>query len=82
MRNFKRVLCGILFVGVIMCVNQVLDLALKPTDSFQSDMHNLETNDYDAIFVGTSHGKAGINPNVVDAMTGDKVTISCGKHTG
>lgn len=66
-----------LFVGAIMCVNQVLDLALKPTDSFRSDMHNLETNDYDAIFVGTSHGKAGINPNVVDAMTGDKSLNLC-----
>ena len=53
MRNFKRVLFGMLFVGTIMCVNQVLDLALKPTDSFRSDMHNLETNDYDTIFVGT-----------------------------
>ncbi|SCH25563.1 Uncharacterised protein [uncultured Dorea sp.] len=77
MRNFKRVLFGMLFVGVIMCVNQVLDLALKPTDSFRSDMHNLETNDYDTIFVGTSHGKAGINPNVVDAMTGDKSLNLC-----
>lgn len=77
MRNFKRILIGMLFIGAIICVNQVLELALKPCDSFRSDMHNLEENHYDDIFVGSSHGKAGINPDVVDAITGEKSLNMC-----
>ena len=57
-RNFKKNIYPVLFLAVIICMNQILILALKPCTNFRNDIHKLETNQYDDLFVGTSHGKA------------------------
>lgn len=67
----------VLFLAVILCINEILVLALKPYTCFRNDMHKLETNQYDDLFVGTSHGKAGINPEIVDKITGEKSLNLC-----
>lgn len=67
----------VLFIAVILCINEIMVLALKPYTSFRNDMHKLETNQYDDLFVGTSHGKAGINPEIVDKITGEKSLNLC-----
>lgn len=67
----------VLFIAVILCINEILVLALKPCTNFRNDMHKLETCQYDDLFVGTSHGKAGINPEVVDKITGEKSLNLC-----
>ena len=67
----------VLFLAVILCINEILMLALKPYTCFRNDMHKLETNQYDDLFVGTSHGKAGINPEIVDKITGEKSLNLC-----
>ena len=67
----------VLFLAVIICMNQILILALKPCTNFRNDIHKLETNQYDDLFVGTSHGKAGINPEVVDKITGERSLNLC-----
>lgn len=77
MHNFKKCIYPVLFIAVIMCINQVLILALKPCTNFRNDIHKLETNQYDDLFVGTSHGKAGINPEVIDGITGEKSLNLC-----
>ena len=77
MRNFKKNIYPVLFIAVILCINEILVLALKPYTSFRNDMHKLETNQYDDLFVGTSHGKAGINPEIVDKITGEKSLNLC-----
>lgn len=77
MRNFKKNIYPVLFLAVIICMNQILILALKPCTNFRNDIHKLETNQYDDLFVGTSHGKAGINPEVVDKITGEKSLNLC-----
>ena len=77
MRNFKKNIYPVLFLAVIICMNQILILALKPCTNFRNDIHKLETNQYDDLFVGTSHGKAGINPEVVDKITGERSLNLC-----
>ena len=77
MHNFKKYIYPVLFIAVILCINEILVLALKPYTSFRNDMHKLETNQYDDLFVGTSHGKAGINPEIVDKITGEKSLNLC-----
>ena len=53
MRNFKKNIYPVLFLAVIICMNQILILALKPCTNFRNDIHKLETNQYDDLFVGT-----------------------------
>lgn len=77
MRNFKKIASLSLFIIVILVVNQILLSALKPYNSFRSDIHSMKTNQYDDIFVGASHGKAAIHPEEVDAVTGRKSLNMC-----
>lgn len=77
MRNFKRAAGVIAFLLVIFCANQALILALKPCNYFRNDMYHARTESYDDVFVGSSHGKAGIHPDVVDEVTGRKSINLC-----
>lgn len=77
MHNFKKIVYPVVFIAIVVCVNTILNLALQPYNSFRNDIHKLETNKYDTIFVGTSHGKAAINPNIVDSITGDNSLNLC-----
>lgn len=77
MRNFKSIARIMAFVLVIVCANEILTLALKPHNYFRIDAHNMQENQYDNIYVGTSHGKAGINPAVLDEITGKKNVNLC-----
>ena len=77
MHNFKKCIYPVLFIIAILCINEILVLALKPCTNFRNDIHKLEKNQYDDLFVGTSHGKAGINPEVVDRITGERSLNLC-----
>lgn len=50
---------------------------LVPYNYIRVDVHNIQNNKYDDLYIGTSHGKAGINPLVVDQVTGRKSTNLC-----
>ena len=81
MHNFKKYMYPVLFLAVILCINEILVLALKPYTSFRNDMHKLETNQYDDLFVCNSHVKAGINPEIVDKITSSiRQTAASGSH--
>lgn len=77
MHNFKRTAGIISFLLVIVCMNEVLLLALKPCNFFRNDIYHARTEQYNDIFVGTSHGKAGIHPGIVDEITGKKSMNLC-----
>lgn len=77
MHNFKKIIYPIVFIILILCMNQILMLAVSPYTEFRNDMHKLETNQYDTLYIGTSHGKAGLNPNVIDEITGEKSLNMC-----
>lgn len=40
-------------------------------------MHRITTQEYDDIFIGTSHGLSAINPEIIDRKTGRKSTNIC-----
>lgn len=77
MRSFKRWIWAAIFLAAAVGLNWILNCALYPYTYARVDVHNLETNSYDDIFVGSSHGKSGINPLVVDEVTGRKSTNLC-----
>lgn len=77
MHNFKKIIYPIVFIILILCMNQILMLAVSPYTEFRNDMHKLETNQYDTLYIGTSHGKAGLNPNVIDEITGGRSLNMC-----
>lgn len=80
MRISKR--CGqlvfiLVFVLCVILMDQGLKFLLYPYTYARVDVHYLETQQYDDIFVGTSHGKCGIDPLKVDEVTGRKSFNFC-----
>lgn len=77
MRNFKKVWIIIIFLVLCFGISSLFNFILVPYNYIRVDVHNLQTNKYDDLYIGTSHGKAGINPKVVDKVTGRKSTNLC-----
>lgn len=77
MRSFKKIICLGTVVAIIVGINTILNLAFQPYNNFRNDMHNLDNHKFDTVFVGTSHGKAGINPDIIDGITGYKSINMC-----
>lgn len=77
MRSFKIIGKIALFLAIIVAVNGVLNYFIYPYTYTRIDVHNIETGAYDDIFVGSSHGKAAINPNVIDHNTGRRSVNVC-----
>lgn len=77
MRSFRRIVRIILFLLLVICINKVLLLALKPHNFFRNDVYHMRKDNYEDVFIGTSHGKAGIRPDTVDKVTGRKSINLC-----
>lgn len=78
MRNFKKygisLLCVILAMGLL---NIAMNYALIPYSYVRIMMHDLETEDNDIVFLGTSHGLSGISPKVIEEKTGKSAINLC-----
>lgn len=77
MHNFKKKITIILFLAVLIAGNSILTFLFYPYQYARIDVHNIETAAYDTVFLGSSHGKCGINPEVIDAFTGGKSINAC-----
>lgn len=77
MRSFKPWIRVIAFLLICILVNHLFFVGVTPVTYAQLDMHNLETNKYDDIFLGTSKGSNNISPAVVDSVTGRRSTSLC-----
>lgn len=80
MRNFKRLKRTAKIIGFLLAVlaaNSFLNYIFIPYSYIRVDYHNIEENSYDMVFVGTSHGKCGIDPAAVDMVTGKKSVNMC-----
>lgn len=75
--KWRRPAYALIFLLCVILIDQGLKFLLYPYTYARVDVHNLETQRYDDIFVGTSHGKCGINPLKVDAVTGRKSFNFC-----
>lgn len=60
----------VLFLVCVVLINGVLNFLLYPYTYARIDMQNLATKKYEDLFVGTSHGKCGIDPVLVEKETG------------
>lgn len=77
MRNFKKIILPAALVVVLAVVNMGLNYALIPYSYVRIMMHNIKTQEYDTVFLGTSHGLNGISPKVIDEKTGRKSINLC-----
>lgn len=64
MHNFKykHLLRAIILIILLLLINEVLYLALYPNTFARVVMHRIENTKFEDLYVGTSKGKAGINP--------------------
>lgn len=83
MRNFKKAVFVVLFLVICLVCNSILTFCFYPYNYARIDIHNIETNAYDDIFLGSSHGKCGIDPLTFDSVTQQKSTNLCmgGEYT-
>lgn len=77
MRNFKKFLLPAALILAITAVNLGLNYALIPYSYVRIMMHQIQTEEYDTVFLGTSHGLNGISPKVVSEKTGQNAVNLC-----
>lgn len=77
MRNFKKWMLPLLFVAVFVGINELLNYVLYPYTYTRADVHHLAASEYEDVLVGTSHGKCGLDPQVLEEVTGHKTINVC-----
>lgn len=77
MHSFKKFLLPIVLILAIAAVNLGLNYALIPYSYVRIMMHQIQTEEYDTVFLGTSHGLNGISPKVVSEKTGEDAVNLC-----
>jgi len=77
MRNFKRIGKGFICLAILLIINWTINFFIYPYTYTRVDVHNIESGQYDDLFLGSSHGKSAINPLVFDKVTGRKSTNFC-----
>ncbi len=77
MHSFKKVLLVILGILIAAVVNFGLNYGLIPYSYVRIMMHQIKTQEYDTLFLGTSHGLNGISPQVIEEKTGKKTMNLC-----
>ena len=78
MRNFRKY--GIPAICVVLCavlLNLGLNYALIPYSYVRIMMHELQTEENDVVFLGTSHGLSGISPKIIEEKTGKDAINLC-----
>lgn len=77
MHNFKW-LKAVLFLALCAGITAALNYAFIPPSSVRVNLHNLrDGQEYNTVFIGTSHGQYGIDPASVDAVNGGSSVSLC-----
>ena len=69
MRTFKRVAIPILFLAILVGVNTVCSYLLIPYTFTRYKLHTIETETFDDLILGSSHGATNIDPAYVSHVT-------------
>lgn len=77
MRSSKKLIVIAVFLCAVLAVSALLDYLLYPYTYSRAEMHHMEATDLDQLIVGTSHGKCGIDPAVLDEALGTVTFNSC-----
>lgn len=72
MRTFKKSLWVIIPCILLVCFNLVMNYLMIVHPVLRIAYHEIESGKYDTLYVGASHGAAGIDPAVVDEITDSK----------
>lgn len=70
MRNSKNILIMFLVLCISFGIFWGLDFMLYPCTFIRNDLHRVCTTQVDDLYLGTSHGKMNIDPDVVEEVTG------------
>ena len=70
MHSFKKTGRVVLVLAGALLLLLALDFALYPCTFIRNDIHAVTTNTYDDVYLGSSHGKMGIDPSVILEETG------------
>ena len=83
MRSSKKTIRFIVAVVFMILIIILLDLLLYPCTFMRNDIHAVTTEAFDDIYLGTSHGKMGIDPDVMEEISGRKGHNLCvgGEYT-
>ena len=73
----RRVLIIALFMACIVLGNVILNYAFIPYSYVKVDYNTAYNESHDIVFIGTSHGKCGIQTDVIDEITGSKSVNMC-----
>lgn len=75
-KGIRAVVCA-LVLGGILALSFFMSWLLFPYLEMRHTVHVMEEPDYDTLIVGTSHGKAGIDPDVLESVSGLKAINAC-----
>ena len=70
MRIFKRIAVPILFLAILMGVNAIFNYLLIAYTFTRYKLHKIETEAFDDLILGSSHGATNIDPAYVSSVTG------------
>lgn len=74
----RKAVRTILFLALCLVITMALNFALIPPGSVRINLHNLrDGHQYSTIFIGTSHGQYGIDPESVDDAAGGSSVSLC-----
>lgn len=77
MRNSKKIIRTVFFVLAAAGIFLALDFVLYPCTYVRNDIHAVLSEEHEDVFLGTSHGKMGIDPDVVSLETGRSAHNLC-----
>lgn len=72
MHNFRKIIRTLCILTVVIAVFFGLDYILYPCTFTRNDIHAVTTQQFDDIYIGTSHGKMDIDPAVMETVSGKK----------
>lgn len=77
MHSSKKVIVLAVFLCAVAACSALLDYLLYPYTYSRAEMYHMERTELDQLIVGTSHGKCGIDPAVLDEALGTVTFNSC-----
>lgn len=77
MHNSKKCIILVLAAAAFMGINQILNYLMCPNTFSRLDVHRLAVQEYEDVLVGTSHGKCGLDPQILEEVTGHKTVNVC-----
>ncbi|MDD2980147.1 MAG: hypothetical protein PHN80_09270 [Hespellia sp.] len=77
MRNFKRTFFVVIILIFCVAVTNVANYVIIPYSYARITMHNIASEEHDILYVGSSHGLCGIDPDIVEENTGESGINLC-----